>query len=156
MSVVQAQSRTSQNTILIKENCLDKLQRDIIAGQESKLGTAHLSTVRPSTEAPSAKQLNGQETGNASRGKADDSGSGKHRILLAPLARSWLLTHHADIGRSSLDFAIGVLMSSTSTSTINKRRKYLCATGAPWHTLTISLMDMVRTKLSWHGENLII
>lgn len=64
---------------------------------EEKLAKVHLSTVRPSTEALSAKQTNGQGTGNAGQSKADDSGAGKY-CLLAPLAKPWLLTHHANIG----------------------------------------------------------
>ncbi|KAF9292919.1 hypothetical protein BGZ74_000116 [Mortierella antarctica] len=75
VNVIQAQFRTSQNTILVKENCLDELQRDIIAGQEAKLGTGHLSNIHSSMGAPSAKQPNGQETGNAGQSKADDSGA---------------------------------------------------------------------------------
>lgn len=118
VNVIQAQFRTSQNTILVKENCLDELQRDIIAGQEAKLGTGHLSNIHPSMGAPSEKQPNGQETGNAGQSKADDSGAGKHRLLLAPLAKSWVLTHHANIGLSSHDVAIEVSISPTPTSTI--------------------------------------
>ncbi|KAF9120111.1 hypothetical protein BGX30_003356 [Mortierella sp. GBA39] len=75
VNLSQVQSRTSQNTVLIKENCLDELKRDIIAGQEVKLRTIHLSTVRPSAEAPSAKQPDVQETGNTSQSKAHDSGA---------------------------------------------------------------------------------
>ncbi|KAG0308428.1 hypothetical protein BGZ97_013380 [Linnemannia gamsii] len=52
------------NHSLIKENCLDDLQRDINAAQGSKLGNIHAKTVCPSAEAPSATQPNGQEAGN--------------------------------------------------------------------------------------------
>ncbi|KAF8926572.1 hypothetical protein BGZ47_002656 [Haplosporangium gracile] len=115
VNFIQAQSRTSQNTILIKENCLDDLQRDIIAGQGAKLGNVHVSTVCSRAEAPSVKQPSRQETGNASQSKADNSGT-------------------------------EVSTSSTPTLTINKLRKNLCATEEPWHSLTISLIDMVNGK----------
>ncbi|KAF8950225.1 hypothetical protein BGZ46_004652, partial [Entomortierella lignicola] len=75
VDVIKAQSRTSQNSLLIKENSLDGLQRGIIAEQKAKLESARLSTVCPSTEAPSTKQPNEQEIGNAGQGKADDSGT---------------------------------------------------------------------------------
>ncbi|KAG9061656.1 hypothetical protein KI688_007237 [Linnemannia hyalina] len=91
VNLSQAQTRTSQNTVLIKENCLDELQRDIIVGREVKLRTINLSAVRPSPEAPSAKQPNVQETRNTGQGKADDSGANMlpvHTLLFNHAAES--------------------------------------------------------------------
>jgi len=77
VNVVQAQSPTSQNTILIKENCLDEFQRNIIVGQGTKLGAVHLNTTHTGLEAPSRKLPHWQETGNAGQSEADDSNAGK-------------------------------------------------------------------------------
>ncbi|KAF9413189.1 hypothetical protein BGZ94_000816 [Podila epigama] len=71
VSVIQARSRTTQNTVFIKENCLDDLQRGIIAGQETRLGTSHTSAFRSSAEEPLAKQANEETTGNSRQNKAE-------------------------------------------------------------------------------------
>lgn len=57
------------------------MQRGIIVGQDAKLGTSHVNSVRPSTEAPSEEQTNEQATENSGQSKTNDSGTGKHLYL---------------------------------------------------------------------------